>query len=365
MLNSKLDPHEPQLTHRLLSCNQLPILRRWYSEPKLSADHLVYPLFISNHPNDKIPISSLPGQYRWGIESLLPFLETLIIKGLKAVLLFGMPSESTPKDEQGTCAFNPENGIFHAIQRISAMFPHLLVAVDVCLCAYTSHGHCHVVHPQQHIDVEQTSLLLAKLALRYIKAGAHMIAPSDMTDTRIFTIKRTLLHEGYGHVPVMSYSAKFASSFYGPFRESSKTSLHIHDSRQRYQLPVSSRKLALRALTRDANEGADILMIKPGSMNLDIVKEASESFPQLPIAMYQVSGEYAMLIHASRAGAFDLKDAVLESLNAGIRAGARILITYFTPQVLDWLLELNHVLHPNLSVHSSNPCGYIKDTHEH
>ncbi|KAJ1508301.1 hypothetical protein HMI54_007546 [Coelomomyces lativittatus] len=288
------------------------------------------------------------------------------MKGLKAILLFSTsppsfsssnastsststshasdPLGSMKKDTYGSAAFHPKAPMYTALKRITQRFPHLLVGVDVCLCTYTSHGHCHVPHPQRKIDVDTTAQLLARLAISYIEAGAQLIAPSDMTDTRILLIKAHLLQAGFGHVPVMAYSAKFHSSLYGPFRDSVNSSLPVTQSRKGYQLPMGSKKLALRALTRDAHEGADILMIKPGWTNLDIVKLAADTFPQLPIAMYQVSGEYAMLVHASQAGAFSLKEAVLESLTSGIRAGAQILVTYFTPQVLDWLLVLNHDL---------------------
>jgi porphobilinogen synthase len=235
-------------------------------------------------------------------------------------LLFGVPSSNIVKDNRGSEADNLNGPVIQAIQLFRKEFPSVLVACDVCLCAYTDHGHCGLLTPTG-LDNQASIERLAEISLTFAKAGCQLIAPSDMMDGRIRAIKDILLSNGYGsRVAVMSYSAKFASAFYGPFRDAACSSPSFGD-RKCYQLPPGSRGLARRALVRDAQEGADFLMVKPGYPYLDIVRDAKELFPDIPIAIYQVSGEYAMLWHAAQNGVVDLKQGVLESLESGLRAG--------------------------------------------
>ena len=225
---------------------------------------------------------------------------------------------------------------------LRAQFPSLTLAVDLCLCGYTSHGHCGILKTAGTIDNESSIQRLAEIALNLAQDGAHIIAPSDMMDGRVGAIKEILSNNNLGSsVAVLSYSSKFASCFYGPFRDAAQ-SAPSSGNRRAYQLPVVSTGLAVRAAERDVIEGADMLMVKPAGPFLDIVKEIKQRFPHHPLAVYQVSGEYAMLWHGARANAFDLRTAVIESLTGMRRAGADILITYFTPQLLDWLKEERH-----------------------
>ncbi|KAJ3019594.1 hypothetical protein HKX48_001959 [Thoreauomyces humboldtii] len=329
-----------QLSSQLASGYGHPTLRQWQSaEGKtLTKRALIFPIFIHDLPDAKDEISSLPGQYRFGVNTLRDHFAPLVAKGLSSVMLFGVPT-LTKKDATGTLADDPEGPVVQAIKVFRKEFPSVIVACDVCLCEYTDHGHCGILTSAGHIDNLPSISRLAQVSLAYAQAGCQIIAPSDMMDGRIGAIKKILYDNGLGpRVSVLAYSAKFASVFYGPFRDAAGSAPFAGD-RKCYQLPSGARGLARRALTRDVTEGADMLMIKPGYPYLDIVRDARELYPDYPLAIYQVSGEYAMLWHAAQAGAVDLKGAVLESLESGLRAGANILITYYTPQLLDWLSE--------------------------
>ncbi|XP_027725245.1 delta-aminolevulinic acid dehydratase isoform X2 [Vombatus ursinus] len=288
-----------------------PLLRNWQTAAStFDASNLIYPIFVTDIPDAVQPIDSLPGIARYGVNKLEEMLQPLVAKGLRSVLIFGVPSKVT-KDELGSGADTEDTPAIQAIRLLRKVFPSLLVACDVCLCPYTSHGHC----------------------------GCQVVAPSDMMDGRIAAIKEALITHGLGNkVSVMSYSAKFASCFYGPFRDAAHSSPAFGD-RRCYQLPPGARGLALRAVDRDVREGADILMVKPGLPYLDIVREVKNKHTVLPLAVYHVSGEFAMLWHGAKAGAFDLKTAVMEAMTAFRRAGADIIITYYTPQLLQWLKE--------------------------
>jgi porphobilinogen synthase len=302
---------------------------------------LIYPLFIIDDDDAKKPINSMPEQYQLGVNQIAPFLEPLVKKGLRSVLLFGVLTKEGRKDEQASWADNDEGPVQRAIKLIKSKFPEVYVVTDVCLCAYTAHGHCGVFSKVEcrenpDIDNDKSVARLAEMALSHAKAGADMVAPSDMMDGRIGAIKKALAGAGLSRrVSVMSYSAKFASCMYGPFRDAAHSAPSFGD-RRTYQLPSGSSGLAIRALLRDIDEGADFLMVKPGLPYLDIIKEAKER-SHVPISVYQVSGEYAMLWHAAAAGSFDLKTAVMESLTCLRRAGADIIISYYTPRLLDWL----------------------------
>lgn len=317
--------------------------RSWQSKgAKLTKSSLIYPVFIHSHADLVVEIPAMPGQYRHGINTIKATFTPLIAKGLKCVLIFGVPSENIVKDNSGSAADGSESIVIMAIKKFKDLYPELLIACDVCLCAYTDHGHCGVLNDGL-IDNQSSVRRIAEVSLKYAQAGCGLIAPSDMMDGRIASIKALLQQGGFCHIPVMSYSAKFASVFYGPFRlliydyRKASNSAPSKGDRKCYQLPPGARGLARRALVRDANEGADILIVKPGYPYLDIVRDASELIPDLPLAIYQVSGEYAMLWYGGQNGVFDLKDAVIESLESGLRAGANIFITYYTPSLLDWL----------------------------
>uniref|UniRef100_A0A0B7ANN1 Delta-aminolevulinic acid dehydratase n=1 Tax=Arion vulgaris TaxID=1028688 RepID=A0A0B7ANN1_9EUPU len=327
-------------THAILhSGYHHPTLRAWNSENiTITPNNLVYPIFVVDDPDAVQQIRSMPGQSRYGVNRLKEALQPLVDKGLKAVLLFGVP-EKLEKDEKGSSADAPDTPVILAIQKLRNSFPSLLIVCDVCLCPYTSHGHCGFLRPDGTIDNEPSIERLGDIAVAYAKAGCHVIAPSDMMDGRIGAIKKALFKNGLGNsVSVMSYSAKFASSFYGPFRDAAKSAPASGD-RKCYQLPPGSIGLAERAADRDVAEGADFLMVKPGLPYLDVVRLIKTKYPTHPLAIYNVSGEYAMLHHAAEAGAFDLKMAVMETLHSMRRAGADILITYFTPLVLEWIWQ--------------------------
>ncbi|TKS84181.1 Delta-aminolevulinic acid dehydratase [Collichthys lucidus] len=226
-----------------------------------------------------------------------------------------------------------------AVKKIRTLFPELLVACDVCLCPYTSHGHCGILNDDGTLNNDASCLRLAEVALAYARAGCHIIAPSDMMDGRVRAIKQALLSNGLGNkASVLSYSAKFASCYYGPFRDAAQSKPAFGD-RRCYQLPPGARGLAIRAVERDVREGADMLMVKPGLPYLDILREVKDKFPNHPLAVYNVSGEFAMMWHGAQAGAFDLRAAVMEAMTAFRRAGADIIITYYAPQLLSWLKD--------------------------
>jgi len=256
---------------------------------------------------------------------------------LRSVLVFGVLTQpESPKDEIGSFATSEKSPAIRAIQTLRKCFPDLLVAADVCLCAYTNHGHCGILESDGTINNQDSIKQIGQVALAYAKAGAQVVAPSDMMDGRVKAIKDALYANGLGgKVAVMSYSSKFASCFYGPFRDAAQSAPSFGD-RKAYQLPPPGRDLAIRAALRDVEEGADFVMVKPAGPYLDILRDVKNAV-KVPIACYHVSGEYAMLWHAASAGAFDLKTAVFETLKGMRRAGADIIISYFVPKLLDWI----------------------------
>jgi porphobilinogen synthase len=322
-------------------------LKSWNSAPDVTFSNLVYPLFIidisafNSFSGTKQEIKSMPGQFRWGPseERLREALDEHVKNGLKSVLLFGVIDDSAKKDTVGSFADKPDSPVILALRILRRIYPQLTLMADVCLCGYTSHGHCGIFTHEMNIDNDASVTRLSTIAVAYARAGAHVIAPSDMMDGRVGAIKAALRatdEKLSSRVAVMSYAAKFASCFYGPFRDAAHSGMAFGD-RSLYQLPPGSRTLALRAVDRDISEGADFIMVKPGGPYLDICRDVVNAYgDRVPIAVYQVSGEYAMLHHAAAAGAFDLRRAVEESLVAFRRAGVTIIITYFAPQVLEW-----------------------------
>jgi len=312
-------------------------MRRWQgSGTELHPHNLMLPLFITDAaPDAKQDIPSLPGVSRWGVTSVLSFLAPAVKLGLSAVLLFGVP-ERAVKMEDGRAGESEANPVLEAVRRIKSEFPALTVACDVCLCPYTSHGHCGVLNDDAEGSINNSASLplLAAQAVAFARAGCDIVAPSDMMDGRVLAIKQALNSEGLGKVAVLSYAVKFSSCFYGPFRDAAKSAPAFGD-RKRYQLPCGSRGLGARAAARDVSEGADMLMVKPGLAYLDIVRETKNSFPHHPMFIYQVSGEFAMLYHGAAAGAFDLDSTLLEVVTSMRRAGADVIISYFTPRLLE------------------------------
>lgn len=266
-------------------------------------------------------------------------MRSLVEKGLRSVILFGVPCKEGVKDPEGSAADDPEGPVIQAVKTLRREFPDLFIMCDVCLCEYTSHGHCGVLREDGSIIRDKTVRRLAAVAVAYARAGAHAVAPSDMIDGRIWEIKQGLIDNDLAHnTMLMSYSAKFSGNLYGPFRDAAG-SVPSHGDRRAYQLPPVGRGLARRALQRDIEEGADSFIIKPSTFYLDIVSDAAEICRDYPIATYQVSGEYAMMHAAAEKGVVDLKSIAFEAAQGNLRAGANLLITYFTPEFLNWLDE--------------------------
>ncbi|KUJ15650.1 tetrapyrrole biosynthesis, porphobilinogen synthase [Mollisia scopiformis] len=314
-----------------------PLARSWQAERQLTKSMLILPLFITDNDDEETLIPSLPGQYRRGINKLVPFLEPLIRKGLRSVILFGVPLAPGVKDALGTAADDPKGPVIASIRLLRQRFPQLFISADVCLCEYTSHGHCGILRDDGSLNNELSVDRISDVAMAYAQAGAHCVAPSDMNDGRIRAIKLKMIEEGIAHrVVLMSYAAKFSGCLYGPFRDAAGSVPSFGD-RKCYQLPPGGRGLARRAIERDISEGADIIMVKPASQYLDIISDAKEIGKNMPIAAYQVSGEFAMIHAGAKAGVFDLKTMAFEATEGILRAGATIVVSYFTPDFLDWL----------------------------
>jgi len=312
--------------------------RLWQScGTELHPHNLMLPLFITDEsPEAKQDIAALPGVSRWGVKSVLGFLAPLVAKGLSSVLLFGVP-DKVEKDGEGSSGASEANPVLEAVRGIKAEFSSLTVACDVCLCPYTNHGHCGVLGQDAEGSIDNAASIscLASQALAFAQAGADVVAPSDMMDGRVLAIKNILKENGFGNrVAVLSYAVKFSSGFYGPFREAAKSAPAFGD-RKKYQLPCGSRGLAKRAAARDVSEGADMLMVKPGLAYLDLIRETKDSHPGHPLFVYQVSGEYAMLWHGAHSGALHLETTLLEVITSFRRAGADVVISYYTPMLLD------------------------------
>ena len=320
------------------------VFRSWQSGPnsKLTPEQLILPLFVLGgvDPDKEESIASMPGVKRFGLNALMKFVTPLIRNyELKTVLVFPVVEDALKNDEGDVALDAAKNPGVDAIMRLKETFPDLVVCADVCLCGFTAHGHCGVIKPDGFIDNEKSVAKLAAISALYASSGADVIAPSDMMDGRIKLIKDKLIEMGKANsVAVMSYSVKFASKFYGPFRDAAHSAPKFGD-RRRYQLPAASRGLALRCADRDVEEGADFLMVKPAMAFLDVVREVKERHPEVPMAVYQVSGEFAMLRRGADAGAFELKAILAETLTCMRRAGADIVISYFTPDLLQWIKD--------------------------
>jgi porphobilinogen synthase len=292
-------------------------------ETRLSAQSFVYPLFVCPGTKVKEEISSMPGNYRWSVDLLVDECRAVHDLGIPAVILFGIPAK---KDPAGSDACDPKGIVQKAVRALKKSLPDLIVICDLCLCEYTSHGHCGVVKGAE-IDNDETLKILAKAAVVQAQAGADMVAPSDMMDGRVGRIRMALDAKGFEQIPILAYSAKYASGFYGPFREAADSTPQFGDRRSHQMDPANQRE-ALREIALDIEEGADIVMVKPAMPNLDIIALARREF-DVPIAAYQVSGEFSMIEAAARKGWIDRQRILLESLTAIRRAGADIILTYF------------------------------------
>lgn len=332
-----LEEHPTQISSILAGGYNHPLAQKWQNDRQLTKDMLIYPLFITDDPEEETDVPSLPNQKRWGVNKLVPFVKTLVEKGLKSVILFGVPCKPGAKDEEGSGADDPEGPVITAIKALREAFPDLFIMCDVCLCEYTSHGQCGVLRPDGSIIRDKSVRRLAAVAVAYAKAGAHAVAPSDMIDGRVWEIKKGLIDADLAHrTMLMSYSAKFTGNLYGPFRDAAGSE-PTHGFRRAYQLPAGGRGLARRALRRDIEEGADAFIVKPSTFYLDIVSDAAEICRDYPVAVYQVSGEFAMIHAAAEKGVVDLRAMAFEAAQGALRAGANLIITYFTPDFLDWL----------------------------
>ena len=304
-------------------------LRRMVRETRVSPESLIYPLFIVEGENIVEPIPSLDGQWRYSPDRVCEAVEACRAVGVNKVLLFGIPAH---KDACGSEAWNPDGVVQQGIRAIKAKYPDCYVITDVCMCEYTDHGHCGILCGHT-VDNDKTLEVLAKTALSHVQAGADMVAPSDMMDGRVAAIRRILDDNGYETVPIMAYSAKYASAFYGPFRDAAGSAPAFGD-RRGYQMDPHNRREAIRECALDVEEGADILMVKPALSYLDIIREVSDTF-DLPLCAYQVSGEYAMIKAAGAAGLIDEYRVMCESALSIFRAGAGILITYFAKELAE------------------------------
>src|SRR5947209_14979790 len=320
-------------TVRLRRTRQNEKLRGLVRETHLNVEQLIYPLFIAEGIAEPQAISSMPGIVQWPLEHLGREAERIASLGVPAVLLFGIPTE---KDEVGSQAYDSKGIIQQAIQRLKAEIPDLLVITDVCLCEYTSHGHCGVIQ-NGYVQNDESLELLARMALSHVEAGADLVAPSDMMDGRVGAIRSTLDEHGFSQTPIMAYSAKYASGFYGPFREAAGSAPQFGDRRS-YQMDPANVREALREIDLDIAEGADIVMVKPALAYLDVIRQVRDHC-DLPLAAYNVSGEFSMIKAAAQQGWIDEKRIVMEVLTGIRRAGADMIITYFAPDVAGWLRE--------------------------
>lgn len=317
---------------RLTRLRKTDVIRHMLTETRLHTSELIAPLFISEKLSKKEAIASMPGQFQWSLQDVMEEIESLLKLGIRAVLLFGVPLS---KDAMGQSALRQNGIVQNATRLIKKHYPEMLVITDLCFCEYTDHGHCGALSGDK-IDIEKTHHLLKEQAKSHAEAGADWIAPSGMIDGMVGAIRNGLDEAGFTETAILSYSVKYASTLYGPFRDALEGTPQFGD-RKSYQMNPANAHEALREAILDVQEGADLLMVKPALFYLDIIRMLKDHFKEVPLAAYQVSGEYAMLKHGAREGAFDEKTAVLESLIAIKRAGADCIITYFAKNVAEWL----------------------------
>jgi porphobilinogen synthase len=320
-------------TRRLRRLRGRASLRRLVQETTLEIADFIYPAFVCHGYAVREEIPSMPGVYHFSVDQVAEEAAAVAAEGIPGMLLFGLPAT---KDEVGSEAYADDGIVQQAIRAIKRAAPELLVITDVCLCEYTSHGHCGIIR-DGGVDNDETLPVLAQIAISHVRAGADIVAPSDMMDGRVGAIRRALDARGFEDVPIMAYSAKYASAFYGPFREAAE-SAPLFGDRRGYQMDPANAREALEEIALDVGEGADIIMVKPALLYLDVIRQARDRFTQ-PVAAYNVSGEYSMIKAAARNGWLDEKRAALEALTAIKRAGADIIISYFARDVARWLRE--------------------------
>ncbi|WP_411953562.1 porphobilinogen synthase [Alkalibacillus sp. S2W] len=317
--------------HRRL--RQTSAFRDLVRETHLHTDDLIYPLFVLEEQGKKNEVPSMPGVYQVSIDRLDEEIEEIVSLGIKSIILFGVPNH---KDHVGTEAYNDEGVIQMATKRIKSIAPHLVVMADTCLCQFTDHGHCGVIH-DEYVDNDATLPLLVKAAVSQAKAGADVIAPSNMMDGFVTAIRHGLDEAGYTNVPIMSYAVKYASAFYGPFRDAAHSSPQFGD-RKTYQMDPANRLEAHREAQSDVEQGADLLIVKPALSYLDIMRDLKDRYDQ-PIVAYNVSGEYSLIKAAAQNGWVNEQEIVLEKITSMKRAGADLIMTYFAKDIAKWLNE--------------------------
>lgn len=321
------------MTNRPRRLRTSEAIRGMVRETRVSKDSLVYPFFVVEGNGIKEEIETMPGQYRYSIDKLSELFDSLKESGVFKVLIFGVPEH---KDEIGSSAWDEDGIVQRAVRYLKKDYPEFYIITDVCMCEYTSHGHCGILCGE-YVDNDKTLEVLAKTALSHVKAGADMVAPSDMMDGRIAAIRQVLDENGYVNTPIMSYSVKYASAFYGPFRDAAGSAPSFGD-RKSYQMDFHNSREAMIEAELDVMEGADILMVKPGMAYLDILVKLKERFDK-PVALYSVSGEYSMIKAAAQAGYIDEMKVVGESAVCMFRAGADILITYYAMEIAELIKE--------------------------
>ncbi|MHB8578422.1 MAG: porphobilinogen synthase [Ignavibacteriaceae bacterium] len=322
-------------TKRLRRLRYNPLVRDLVRETELSKNDLIYPLFVVPGTKVKNAVKSMPGVYQFSIDTLVEECKEVAALGIPGIILFGIPEH---KDEQGSEAYDPNGIIQRAIRAIKAEINNLLVITDVCLCEYTSHGHCGLLNGEEILN-DETVALLAKEAVSHAEAGADIIAPSDMMDGRIAAIRKALDYKGFTKIPIISYAAKFASGYYGPFREAADSTPAFGDRRS-HQMDCANANEALREVETDIEEGADIVMVKPAGPYLDIIRQVKDKFG-MPTCAYQVSGEYAMIKAAGINGWIDEERVMIESLISIKRAGADMFLTYFAKDAARYIDKTN------------------------
>ncbi|MBS7007401.1 porphobilinogen synthase [Anaerostipes sp.] len=321
------------MTVRSRRLRSVPVLRKMVRETRMDASSLIYPLFVTEGEGKKEEIPSMPGQYRYSLDRMPEVLTEMADAGVPSVMLFGIPGE---KDECGTGAWAEDGVIQKALVKAKKEVPDLYYITDVCMCEYTSHGHCGILNGEQ-VDNDKTLPVIAQIALSQVQAGADMVAPSDMMDGRVREIRHLLDKNGRTDVPIMSYAAKYASAFYGPFRDAAGSAPSFGD-RKSYQMDYHNRLEALKEVKQDCQEGADIIMVKPALSYLDIVREVRNTV-DLPVAAYSVSGEYAMIKAAAAKGWIDEDQMICETAAGIYRAGCDILLTYFAKEIAGFMKE--------------------------
>lgn len=308
-------------------------LRKMVRETRVDRSSLIYPIFVEEGENKKEEIPSMPGQYRYSLDCMGEKLAELSEAGVSSVMFFGIPLH---KDETGSGAYASDGIVQRALERAKREFPQMYLIADLCMCEYTSHGHCGILSGE-HVDNDRTLDYLAKIAVSQVQAGADMVAPSDMMDHRVAAIRSALDAHGYLDAPIMAYSAKYASSFYGPFRDAADSAPAFGD-RKTYQMDYHNRREAVKETLLDIEEGADIVMVKPAMAYADIIREVKDAV-DVPVAAYSVSGEYAMIKAAAAAGYMDEEKTVIEAAACAYRAGADLYISYYAKELAEYMKE--------------------------